>query len=161
MIPKKSNNFSDPSNYRPISLTSNIAKLGEKLISRRLKEFLKENKIIIKQQSGFREHRQTKDNLVHITQKIYESYNRKKKVFGIFFDISQAFDKVWHKGLLHKLANLKIPNYILIWIKNFLENRTFCIKCNEYISAEALIYTSVPQGSQVLYYSVFTLMTSQ
>lgn len=91
--------MSNPVNYRPISLTSSLAELGEKLIAIRFKKFLKKNNTIIQQQSGLRKHRQTKDNLIHLTQKITESFKRRKKVFGIFFDIQKAFDKVWHKGL--------------------------------------------------------------
>ncbi len=69
MIPKKKANSDNPKDYRPISLTSNIAKLAEKLIAKKIKEFLESNKIIIKQQSGFRHQRQTRDNNV---QKIME-----------------------------------------------------------------------------------------
>ena len=100
MIPKKKSNSSDPKDYRPISLTSNLAKLAEKMIAIKLKDFLKQQNIIIKQQSGFRSFRQTKDNLFFISQKIIEQFNRGKKVCGIFFDIASAFDKVWHKGII-------------------------------------------------------------
>ena len=94
MIPQKVSNSSNPKDYRPISLTSNLAKLAEKMMSFKLRKFLKENNIIIKQQSGFRNHRQTKDNLLFITQKILEQFNRKKRVLAIFFD-----KKIFHKGL--------------------------------------------------------------
>jgi hypothetical protein len=60
MIPKKESNSSNPKDYRPISLTSSLAKISEKMIGIKLKEFLKENNIIIKQQSGFRNNRSTK-----------------------------------------------------------------------------------------------------
>lgn len=77
-------------------ITSNIAKIAEKLVALRLNEFLTKHHIIIKQQSGFRNCRQTKDNIFFITQKILEQFNRRKKICGIFFDIASAFDKVWH-----------------------------------------------------------------
>jgi hypothetical protein len=147
MIPKKSDNKTDPKNFRPISLTSCIGKLCEKLISLRLKEFLKEKKIIINTQSGFRQSRQTKDNLIHLTQKVLETFNRKKKAFAIFFDISQAFDKVWHEGLISKLIKYEIPRYIINWIENFLRERTFVVKVNHFISNEGPIATGVPHGS--------------
>jgi hypothetical protein len=78
MIPKKNIDLDDPKSYRPISMTSCIARLCEKTILTRIKNFLKTNKIIIKQQSGFRQHRQTKDNLIFLIQKIQESFVRKK-----------------------------------------------------------------------------------
>ncbi len=93
-IPKKlkiSNNIKD---YRPISLTSCLAKLGERLMLIKIKEFLNKNNIIIKQQSGFRAKRQTKDNIFFLTQKAAEALNRGKKMCFIFFDIASAFDKV-------------------------------------------------------------------
>jgi hypothetical protein len=63
-----------------------------------------------------------------MSQKIKENFNRGKKACGIFFDIAAAFDKVWHKGLLFKLIKQKFPNYIICWLKNFLENRSFIVK---------------------------------
>ena len=104
--------------YRPISLTTNIAKLAEKLISMILKKFLYENHIIIKQQYGFRSLRQTEDNIFFITQKILEQFNGRKKVCGLFFDIASAFDK--GLGLISKLIDIKDPNYIIHWVKKFL-----------------------------------------
>jgi hypothetical protein len=79
MTPNKWANSCDPKDYRPISLISCLAKISEKLIALRLKKFLKVDKIIIKQQSGFRNNRQTKDNICFITQKVKEQFNRGKK----------------------------------------------------------------------------------
>ena len=114
MIPKK-NRSSDPKDYRPISLTSCIAKLAEKLVYSRISDFLKANNIIITQQSVFCQKRQTKDNLIHLIQKSIEQFNRRKKVCAIFFDIASAFDKVWHNGLIYKLSKLSLPDYLVAW----------------------------------------------
>ncbi len=124
-------------NYRPISITSCIAKVFEKLVLNRIKLHLKENNIIIKNQSGFRENRQTKDNIFNITQKVLESFNRDKKVCCIFFDISAAFDKVWHVGLIFKLVKIKLPLYLINWIVTFLNNRQFRVKIGDYCTAPA------------------------
>jgi len=147
MIPKKKANSDNPKDYRPISLTSNIAKLAEKLIAKKIKEFLESNKIIIKQQSGFRHQRQTRDNIFFIVQKIMEQFNRKKKVCAIFFDIGSAFDKNWHIGLITKMVNLKFPQYLINWLSEFLRNRKFRVKCEEYISECFDIAAGVPQGA--------------
>ena len=85
MLPKKANDKTDINNYRPISKTPSLAKLFERLISARLNAFLKKNKILISCQSGFRQNRQTRDNIFHLTQKVTESFNRSKKVCAIFF----------------------------------------------------------------------------
>ena len=86
MIPKKGDTH-NIKNYRPISSTATLMKLFEKIIAERLKKFLECNQLIIKQQSGFRNNRLTKDNLYLMSQKIMEAFSRKEKVCCIFFDI--------------------------------------------------------------------------
>ena len=82
-----------------------------------------------------------------MTQKIQECLNRGKKVCGIFYDISKAFDKVWHAGLIYKLIYLGVPKYIIRFIKNFLSDRFFKVKVNDTYSEPCPITCSVPQGS--------------
>ena len=147
MIPKKdiqSNNYAD---YRPISLLSCVGKLAERVVKNRLYNFLEGKNLIIKEQSGFRNKRGTADNLLFMTQKIQECLNRGKKVCGIFYDISKAFDKVWHAGLIYKLIYLGVPKYIIRFIKNFLSDRFFKVKVNDTYSEPYPITCSVPQGS--------------
>ena len=88
--------------------------------------------------------RGTSDNLLFMTQKIQECLNRKKKVCGIFFDISKNFDKVWHAGLIYKLIYLGVPVYIIRVIKNC---RLFKVKVNDTFSRSHSISCFVPQGS--------------
>ena len=68
------------------------------------------------------------------------------KNYAIFFDISKAFDKIWHNGILFKLKNYKFENFIILWILNLLENRTFKIKVNSSFSEIFQIEVGVPQG---------------
>jgi hypothetical protein len=89
------------------------------MVKEKLNEFLKNNNIILKQQSGFRAHRQTKDNVFHLSQKVLESFNRGKKVCSIFFDIASAFDKVWHEGVINKLLKIKAPMYLVCGLSAF------------------------------------------
>ena len=157
MIPKKNNFSNNPKDYRPISVTSCLGKLCEKLILDKLSDFLESNNLIIKQQSGFRKARQTKDNLAYLIQKVRESFNRKKKVLGLFFDIQSAFDRVWHNGLIFKMIQLKIPPQIISWIFDFLQNRTFSVKINEIFSSKYPITAGVPQGAVLspILFSIF------
>ncbi len=113
--------------------------------STRLTEYLDKNKILIDQQSGFRKQRQTTENVVFLTQKFLEGFNKNKKVCAIYFDISKAFDKVWHNGLIYKLVANKVPFYILSWIKYFISGRSFCVKVNNEKSTYYQIYSGVPQ----------------
>ena len=139
--------FSRNTFYRPISLLSCVGKVAERVVKNRLYAFLENSKLIIKEQSGFRNKRGTSDNLLFMTQKIQECLNRGKKVCGIFFDISKAFDKVWHAGLIYKLIYLGVPMYIVRFIKNFLSGRFFKVKVNDKFSRTHPITCSVPQGS--------------
>jgi hypothetical protein len=147
MIPKKDIKSSNYADYRPISLLSCVGKLAERVIKNRLYNFLEGTNLIVKEQSGFRNKRGTADNLLFMTQKIQECLNRGKKVCGIFFDISKAFDKVWHAGLIYKLIYLGVPMYIIRFIKSFLSDRFFKVKINDAYSEPHPITCSVPQGS--------------
>ncbi len=146
MIPKKDNLRSDPTNYRPISLTSSLARLCERFILTQINDHLTKNKIIIKEQSGFRPHRQTKDNILTICQRNIQAFNQKKKNCTIFFDINKAFDKVWHLGLIKKLKDIKLNTNIIFWIQEFLKNRTYTVNVNNTLSDPYKILAGVPQG---------------
>ena len=156
MIGKKGS-ATDIKNYRPISSTSCLIKLLEKIIHSRVTKFLVENGTIINQQSGFRKNRQTKDNLIYMSQKILEAFGKRKKVCCIFFDIQAAFDKIWHNGLIFKLIKLKFPLYLVQWIKNFLTNRTFTVKIGNVETEKYNITCSTPQGTVLspLLFSIF------
>lgn len=147
MIPKKSSGTSCPSDYRTISLTSCVGKLCERIVKNRLYAYLEEHRLIINEQSGFRNKRGTGDNLLFVTQKISEWLKRGKKACGILFDISKAFDKVWHAGLIYKLINLKVPHYLIKFVKNFLTGRSFTVNVNGKASGSYPISCGVPQGS--------------
>ena len=113
MIEKKADDHSNPKNFRPISITSCLCRILERIILQWLHDYLKENNILIKNQSGFRAHRSTRDNLVFLIQKIKKSFNWRRKSIAIFFDIEPAFDKVWHEGLIFKLSGIKIPKFLI------------------------------------------------
>jgi hypothetical protein len=147
MIDKKADDKSNPKNWRPISITSCIMRLLERLILRRLQSHLDKEKILITSQSGFRKNRSTKDNLVYLVQKSKESFNRGRNVLAIFFDIEAAFDKVWHNGLIYKLVQARVPYYIVRFVITFLENRRFRIKINNEYSEWIIISCGVPQGA--------------
>jgi hypothetical protein len=145
MIPKKGD-LCNPKNYRPISITSSILRLFEKIIHKRMEIFVENNNLISKFQSGFRQHRQTKDNLLFLCQKTMENFNFNKKVCTIFYDIASAFDKVWLDGLLFKLEQLKLPIYLIHLMNTHLYNRTFQIKVNEHITPSTNIECGLQQG---------------
>ena len=122
MILKKGADSWRTKSYRPISITPCMARLFERLILARLKSHLNDNNIIIAAQSGFRNYRQTKDNIIFLSQKVQESFIEKRKTLAIFFDIESAFDKVWHNGLIYKLAKQKIISLLSKTLYNLYTN---------------------------------------
>lgn len=88
-------------NYRPISLPNNFAKILEKIIKIRLISFPEKNKLLSKNQYGFRPGIGTEDALFSTTQFIFNELDNSNKVIAIFLDLKKAFDTVNHKILLH------------------------------------------------------------
>ena len=146
MLLKSGQSPNDLNSYRPISMTSCLARLFERLVLMRLQTHLDKNKIIIPAQSGFRKARQTKDNILMVIQTAQEGFNQGDKTLSIFFDIAAAFDKVWHSGLIYKLYCMGVPYYLLRIICTFLDNRTFTVKIDGVHSRVCKIECGVPQG---------------
>jgi ribonuclease HI len=138
-----------PESYRPISLTSALCKINEKLITTRLIWFLETNNIINPAQSAYRKNRSTLDHLIRLTDNINKTINNKRHTVGIFFDFSHAFDMIWKQGLLHKLDRIGISGRIKSWIADFLENRKIKVKINNTISKEFRLDNGTPQGSVI------------
>ena len=70
-----------------------------------------------------------------------------KKVLYFFFDIAQAFEKVWHTGFIYKLMQIKLPNYLIQWLTFYLKERNFCIKIRNFETTFKKIECGVPQGA--------------
>ena len=94
--------------YRPISLTSCVGKLIERLINTRLTWHLETNNIITPEQAGFRPHRSTEDQVTYISQKIEDGFQAKKHTLAVWIDMAKAFDKVWKDGLKLKLLKSRV-----------------------------------------------------
>ncbi|MCG8113231.1 MAG: reverse transcriptase domain-containing protein, partial [Candidatus Thiodiazotropha taylori] len=111
----KKNDPSDVTNYRPISLLSTIGKVLEKIIHKHVFNFFQDHQIITAMQSGFIPGDSTVNQLVVIYNTFCKALDEGKEVRAIFCDISKAFDRVWHKGLLFKLERAGIAGSLLQW----------------------------------------------
>jgi hypothetical protein len=147
MLHKPNTSTDQLTSYRPISITPCLARLFEKIMLMRISRHLKQKKILIMQQSGFRKNRQTRDNILLLLQKAKQSFGQGRQMVAVFFDITAAFDKVWHDGLMYKLAKIKLPFYLLIMIREFITNRFFIVKIENSYSSKEAITAGVPQGA--------------
>ena len=135
------------SNYRPISLLSNIEKIPEKLMYKRLYAFLDYNNIIYDLQFGFRQQYSTSHALINITENIRKALDDGNIGCGVFVDLQKAFDTVDHQILLAKLNRYGIRGVSNDWFKSYLSNRNQYVSINGYESGLAAINCGVPQGS--------------
>jgi len=145
-IHKKSNR-QDKSNYRPISLLPICGKLLEKVVFDEVYSYLNSHNLLSKNQSGFRPGDSTIYQLISITSKIYESFENYDETRAVFLDISKAFDKVWHDGVVHKLKCNGISGNLLNFFENYLKNRHQRVILNGTESNWRKINSGVPQGS--------------
>ena len=144
---KKSGSRSDPSMYRPISLTSVCCKSFERLIKQVLLDHLHSNNIISQHQHGFLSKKSTETQLLECLNDWTSSVDRGKFVDVFYLDVAKAFDTVSHEKLLAKLESYKICGKLLKWIKAFLTGRTQYVAVNSSFSNEKLVSSGVPQGS--------------
>ena len=126
-IPKPGKDPQDPSNFRPIALTSCICKTVERMVNERLIYFLESNNLLTKFQAGFRSERGTIDQLVRLDTFIRDAFINKEHVVGVFFDLSKAYDTTWKYGIMKDLHKLGLRGNLPIFIQNFLTERTFNI----------------------------------
>lgn len=135
------------SNYRPISLISNIAKIFEKIMYNRLYNFLKECKIFSEYQYGFMKNIGTVDALCKITDLIYKNLDKSKPIIATFLDLAKAFDTVNHELLLEKLEKYGIRGSVLELIRSYLSDRKQRVRIDDKTSTVKIINTGVPQGT--------------
>ena len=140
-IPKKGKDKRDPSSYRPISVLSCVGKLLERIISKRLIWHLQSNSVLASAQTSYRQFRSTEEQLALLPQDIEDAF-QEKKVLAVFFDLSEAFDKVWKEGLLLKLLRAGVHGKMYKW----LFNRTARVKLDGTISRQVKLREGVPQG---------------
>ena len=145
-IPKKGDR-SNPSNYRPIALTSSISKLFESILNTQILKHLERCKKLSDHQYGFRKARSTGDLLSYVTHLWSTSLRDHGESFVVALDISKAFDRVWHEALLAKLPSFGIPPSLCDLITSFLSDRSIAVVVDGYVSSSFRTNSGVPQGS--------------
>ena len=133
--------------YRPVGLLSVVSKVFEKLVNIRIVDHLEKYGLFSDFQYGFRSSRSTAELLPVVSYRIARAFNRSGATRAVALDISKAFDRVWHAGLLHKLKSYGISGHIFGLIFSFLSNRRLRVVLDGKSSQEYPVNAGVPQGS--------------
>ena len=139
----------DPLNYRPISLTSVLSKMMERIVVNQLMEYLETNHILSEDQFGLRKGRSVEDQLLLTYEYVLRHLDNSCHVDLILLDFQKAFDTVNHTVLSQKLFALGIRGPALIWLTNFLDGRSSRVSIGGSLSRPYPNTSGVPQGSVV------------
>ena len=146
MLPKPGKDHTDIKNYRPLSLTSCIGKLGEIMVKEHLIKQCEDIDLFRNTQGAYRTGRSTVDNLLCLTQYAFSEALWKQPTAAGFLDVQQAFDAVWQKGLLYRLQENKVPMWIIKWTKEYLKNRELKVVYQQAVAESFVPSAGVPQG---------------
>ena len=148
-IHKKGKPQERPENYRPVALTSCVAKLSERLVMGRLQHFLEKNNLIAPEQAGFRRGRGTEEQLARMTQDIFDALEASppERAIVAFLDKSRAYDRVWKHGLFAKMDRMGIPRCWTRWVAGLLTDRRARVRWNDTLSRQRIFRDGLPQGS--------------
>ena len=137
----------NPSNYRPVSLTSICSKIMEHIVYSNIMSHLEAFNILSPTQFGFRKDHSAELQLLQTVYDLATSLNNSSQCDVILLDFSKAFDRVSHRHLMLKLEHYGIRNSILKWISAFLSSRTQQVVCGGCYSGPAEVLSGVPQGT--------------
>ena len=143
----KSGSFASPNNYRPISLTSSICKIFERIVHCRILSYLMKNKLLASSQHGFLPRKSCLTAHLECLEKVTQLLDSGKPVDMIYFDFRKAFDSVPHQRLLAKLKCYGISGSLLRWISSFLTARRQRVVLRNEHSGWLPVESGVPQGS--------------
>lgn len=133
--------------FRPINTLPPDEKIIEKYVKAQLVEYIYDNEILVKQQSGFRKNHSCETTINYVINKINGDVEKDNKVIVVFLDLKRAFETVDRNILLEKLNNYGIQKKELKWFENYLNERKQKTRFNNVESKELEIKIGLPQGS--------------
>ena len=143
----KKGDQTQPSNYRPISLTSTFSRIMESILHKKVLDHLLSNNLISPNQYGFVPGRSSCSQILNCLHEWIKAYCRHQTTHVIYTDISKAFDTVSHTKLIQVIKSYKLNNSVITWIQNFLNNRKQQVVINKDFSNIGNVNSGIPQGS--------------
>lgn len=134
-------------NYRPVSVLPSLSKIFEKYIAEELMDYLAANKILSERQFGFRKAKSTKHAIMRLIEDVFAGLETSQKTYGVFCDLSKAFDCVSHSILAGKLQHYGVRGKEIAILTSYLSNRQQVAELNGCRSGKCKINLGVPQGS--------------
>ena len=119
----------------------------EKIINKKINDYMTEYDIITPFQSGFRHGDSTTNQLLFLSNEMYKAFDENKEIRIVFCDTSKAFDRVWHKRFLFKLRRIGFSELIVAWFEDYLHNRQQRVCIKGVSSTWKFVTAGVPQGS--------------
>lgn len=145
-LPKPNKSPLEHSNYRPISLLSVPGKICEKVINNRVMYHLTRNNLHNCNQHGFRPGLGTGTATATTYEAIAAGKANGMKINIVLRDISRAFDKVWHAGLIYKMLKNDLPDALIRVTNSYLKKRIAKIRIGDYTGEIFGLKSGVPQG---------------
>lgn len=150
-IYKGEGEVSDPNNYRPITITSVVARVYERIHVKSLLAAMHRAGMPSPEQFGFTAKRSTHDAIYRLLSLIVETIDQgtgdSRFIPAVFVDISKAYDKVWIEGLLYKLHKMGVTGNLYYMLRSLLTSRTIQVVSDGKVSKQHTLTAGVPQGS--------------
>ncbi|KAH8617122.1 putative Reverse transcriptase (RNA dependent DNA polymerase) [Trypanosoma vivax] len=135
---------SSMASFRPVTLTSTLCKLMERIPARRVRDFIDDK--LQPQQAGFRPPRSTLDTPMQVTSAVRRRRDGEKTA-AVFIDYARAFDSADHGYTIKELLSFGVGKHLVAWIAGFLKERTAQARVNNMLSEDISLTCGVPQGS--------------
>ena len=140
---------SELASYRPVSLTSCVAKALERMFAERLYFEAESKGWFAPIQAGFRRGHSCADQILRVTQAIEDGFQQPKgmeRSVLVLLDYSKAFDTVWRERLLLSMADKGVPIQVIRWLYSFLQNRQARVRLHDQLSSSKTFHQGLPQG---------------
>ncbi|KAG5888121.1 hypothetical protein JTB14_019892 [Gonioctena quinquepunctata] len=141
----------DPNNYRPISVTSCLGKVFEKMVNLRFSWWIESNNLISLLQVGCCSRRSTTDALVFLESEIQNTFCNTEHSVAVSFDLQKAYDRTWRFSIMQQLHTWGLRGNMASCIQSFLQDRIFQVRVG---ALYRTLDNGIPQGS-VLSVSLF------